>query len=415
MKSEWREGTIGEVCVTVTDGSHTSPKSVDKGHYMVSVKDFTPFGFDFMNCRQISDSDYLLLKKNGCVPQINDILVGKDGARYFEDIILYRQPEKPALLSSIAIIRCNKQIILPKFLYYILKSPDFKKDVRDNYGSGSAIPRIILKDFKRMPIRYPNISIQRSISDTLSCLDDKIELNNRINKNLEAQAQAIFKSWFVDFEPFQGGDFVDSELGQIPKGWSIEKVEKIFNITIGKTPPRKEHEWFSKNVKDVKWLSIADMGKGNISVINTSEYLTHEAIRKFKVRLVPKNTILLSFKLTIGRVAISDEEMTTNEAIAHFNNDNANMLPYTYFYLKQFDYSRLGNTSSIATAVNSKTIRAMPFLLPTEDVIDNYYRLCNPIIEHIIANEVQNKTLSTLRDTLLPKLMSGEIQIPQEV
>lgn len=112
---EYKTSTISGVCSVVTDGSHYSPKSVDDGCCMVSVKDFTEYGFDFSGCRKISEQDYADLKKAGCVPEYGDILVGKDGARYFEDIIIYRQPEKPALLSSIAILRCNTNEILPEY------------------------------------------------------------------------------------------------------------------------------------------------------------------------------------------------------------------------------------------------------------------------------------------------------------
>ena len=170
----------------VTDGSHSSPKRTDTGEYMVSVKDFTPYGFDFSSCKRISSEDYAALKRNGCVPKVGDILVGKDGARYFEDIIIYDQPEHPALLSSIAILRCNPQEIVSEFLYYLMKTPSFKQHVRDNYGSGSAIPRIILKDFKRMPIQYPAIDEQEKICSLLSRIDGKIKVNIQINDNLAA-------------------------------------------------------------------------------------------------------------------------------------------------------------------------------------------------------------------------------------
>ena len=183
MKSNWTTTTIDDVCALVTDGAHNSPKSVEKGYYMASVKDFTEYGFDFSSCRQISEEDYEKLRKQGCVPQKDDVLVGKDGARYFEDIIIYRQDEQPALLSSIAILRANRQKITPEFLYYTLKTPAIKKDVRDNYGSGSAIPRIVLKDFKRMPFSYPNIDEQRKITTICSTIDAKIQVNNAINKN----------------------------------------------------------------------------------------------------------------------------------------------------------------------------------------------------------------------------------------
>ena len=186
MKSEWKTSTIGNACLVVTDGSHSSPHSVDAGEYMVSVKDFTAYGFDFSSCRKISREDYEKLKRSGCVPEPEDILIGKDGARYFEDIIIYRQPERPALLSSIAILRCDKNEILPEFLYYTFRTPTFKQDVRDNYGSGSAIPRIILKDFKRMQISYPSLELQSKIVSVLGALDQRIQMNYKINDNLAA-------------------------------------------------------------------------------------------------------------------------------------------------------------------------------------------------------------------------------------
>lgn len=186
MTSEWKQSSIGKACSLVTDGSHFSPKSVEKGEYMVSVKDFTEYGFDFSSCRKISHEDYETLRRNGCVPKWNDILIGKDGARYFEDVIIYRQIEQPALLSSIAILRCNENEVMPEFMYYTLRMPSFRQDVRDNYGSGSAIPRIILKDFKRMPIVYPSLERQKQIVSILTALDRRIQTNMKINDNLAA-------------------------------------------------------------------------------------------------------------------------------------------------------------------------------------------------------------------------------------
>ena len=186
MKSEWMQATLDEVCALITDGAHNSPKSVEMGYYMASVKNFTDFGFDFSDCRKISKTDYEKLRKQGCVPEKGDILVGKDGARYFEDIVIYNQDEEPALLSSIAILRVDDKKITSEFLYYTLKTPIVRKDVRDNYGSGSAIPRIVLKDFRRMPFSYPSIEEQKKITTICSTIDFKIQLNNKINENLAA-------------------------------------------------------------------------------------------------------------------------------------------------------------------------------------------------------------------------------------
>lgn len=195
--------------------------------------------------------------------------------------------------------------------------------------------------------------------------------------------------------------------------WKTIKAEDFFDITIGKTPPRKEQEWFSdvKTNETVKWVSISDMGNCGTYISNTSEYLTTEAIKKFNVKLVPKNTVILSFKLTVGRVAITNYELCTNEAIAHFGTDNLDILEYLYIYLKNFNYQTMGSTSSIAIAVNSKIIKGMPFVLPDDETLKNFHEKCSSMFEVIRNNQQENQTLANLRDTLLPKLMSGELDV----
>ena len=396
MTSEWNHSTINDVCVLVTDGSHSSPKSVNDGKYMVSVKDFTDYGFDFASCRMISNDDYETLKRNGCVPQIDDILIGKDGARFFEDIIIYRQREKPALLSSIAILRCDKSKILPDFLYYVLRTPSFRQDVKDNYGSGSAIPRIILKDFKRMMVSYPSLEKQQAIISVLTAIDSKIQANTEINDNLEQQAMALYRQIFVE-----NNNDARREC----------RADEYFDISIGKTPPRKEAQWFSMNPTDCIWVSISDMGRCGMYIADSSEYLTHESVDKFNIKVVPDNTVLLSFKLTVGRVAITDGAMVTNEAIAHFKTDKPEINEYLYCYLKDFNYQTMGSTSSIATAVNSKIIKAMPFVIPTDAELVSFHSATAPMFEMIKTRQRENTRLAELRDSLLPKLMSGEIDV----
>ena len=189
------------------------------------------------------------------------------------------------------------------------------------------------------------------------------------------------------------------------------RVDEYFDITIGKTPPRKEQKCFSENPKDIKWFSIADMGKSGVFINASSEYLTEEAIEKYNVVIVPENTLILSFKLTVGRVAITTQKCTTNEAIAHFKTQNKDINPYLYCYLKTIKYSELGSTSSIATAINSKIVKAMPFIIPDDDELLKFNMLAVPVLSKIKCNEYENQRLSELRDTLLPKLMSGEIDI----
>ena len=227
---------------------------------------------------------------------------------------------------------------------------------------------------------------------------------------MEEQAKALFKSWFIDFEPFKGGKFIDSELGMIPEGWNVKSASDIFNITIGKTPPRKESKWFTKGIGNV-WVSISDMKLNGAFIGHSSEKLSDDAIAKFNIVMVPKDTILLSFKLTIGRVAISSCDLTTNEAIARFSIDNPRLREFTYLFLKNYNYQSLGSTSSIATAVNSKIIKSMPFLLPDADTTESFHKLSKPLFDQIEVTQKQTDCLAFIRDTLLPKLMSGEIDV----
>ncbi len=217
-----------------------------------------------------------------------------------------------------------------------------------------------------------------------------------INDNLEWQVVALYQQMFGD----NGG-----------KTRRTCRADEYFDISIGKTPPRKEPKWFSKCPTDQVWISISDMGNYGLYISNSSEYLTLDAVNKFNVKLIPDNTVILSFKLTIGRIAITDGITTTNEAIAHFKTDKPEINEYLYCYLKSYNYQTMGSTSSIATAVNSKIIKAMPFVVPTDDELMEFHNFASPLFAQIKVFQRQNRQLSQLRDMLLPKLMSGEIDV----
>ena len=308
------------------------------------------------------------------------------------------------------VLRARPGISDPMFVYYLAISPEIKNVAIQSMTGTSGRQRAQIDVLQNYIKALPEIKEQQQIATILSSLDNKIELNRRINDNLEQQAQALFKSWFVDFEPFKDGKFVESELGMIPEGCRVGKAEDFYNINIGKTPPRKEQIWFSSNSSDYTWVSISDLGSCGRFVFTSSEFLTHEAIKRHNIILVPKDTILLSFKLTIGRVGIAGTELTTNEAIARFITSDENR-EYTYFLLKGYNYEKLGSTSSIATAVNSKIIKAMVVLMPDKEILKAFSSLTKPYFDQILRNEQESIRLTILRDTLLPKLMSGELKI----
>ena len=323
------------------------------------------------------------------------------------------EPKDYIASTKLMVLRAHEDVD-PQYLYQILRSNDTLAQLQMLAESRSGtFPQITYSELSNIMVSLPSQKAQKNIVSILSSLDRKIELNNKINADLEEMAQAIFKNWFVDFEPFKDGKFVDSELGMIPEGWKVGRADDFYQINIGKTPPRKEHKWFSNNPADKIWVSIANMGNSGIFISDSSEYLTKEAVDRHNIIMVPRNTILLSFKLTVGRVAIADKELTTNEAIARFILSDDKYMEYLYLYLKNFDYNSLGSTSSIATAVNSKTIKGMQMLQPSDKIIDAFHIQVNPIFEKIRSLTKENSRLSLLRDTLLPRLMSGELEVPE--
>lgn len=382
---EWKEYSLGDVCSRLSSGKNIKASEVhNDGLYPV---------FGGNGIRGFTDKQNF----NGeCA------VIGRQGAycgnvRYFNGV---------AYMTEHALVLQGNEKSETQFLAYLLSIMDLGR-----LSGQSAQPGLSVKTLKIQKVSLPNLSDQRKIVGILSALDAKIENNNKINANLEAQAEALFKSWFVDFTPFKDQPFVDSELGPIPQGWKVGKADDFYKINIGKTPPRKEKEWFSKNESDNKWISISDMGNCGLFISNSAEKLTNAAIKKFNISLVPVNTILLSFKLTIGRVAISDCDLTTNEAIARFILPDECYLEFSFLMLKLYNYSTLGSTSSIATAVNSKIIKSMKMVMPSLKVLEDFHTITNPLFEKIRFTQKENQRLAALRDTLLPKLMSGEIKL----
>ncbi len=223
------------------------------------------------------------------------------------------------------------------FLFYLIGSRAFTEHVLA-VQTGTTVPHISGKQILSFEFNLPSLYEQKQIAAVLGSLDDKIEQNRRTGAKLEGLARAVFKAWFVDFEPvkakaagatsFPGMPpatfaalptrFVDSDLGPVPEGWNAQPATNIAAVAIGKTPPRKEPQWFTTDPSNIPWTSISDLGSCGVFIRKTSEYLTPKSVERFNVRRIPPGSVLFSFKLTVGRVAITDCEMTSNEAIAHF-------------------------------------------------------------------------------------------------
>lgn len=412
VSMEWKEVRLGDIADVQTGpfGSQLHKSDyIAEGIPCIMPTNIGPhLNFIVDGIAHVSEVDANRLSRH--LTEIGDIIYARRGD--IEKCAYVTTNEEKWLCGTGCLkIRCNNEVN-SRFIAYLLSTAECKKWITGN-AVGTTMLNLSKGILSNLPLLVPSHEDQRRIASILSSLDRKIELNNKINADLEEMAQAIFKNWFVDFEPFKDGKFVDSELGMIPEGWKVGRADDFYQINIGKTPPRKEHKWFSTNPADKIWVSIANMGNSGIFISDSSEYLTKEAVDRHNIIMVPRNTILLSFKLTVGRVAIADKELTTNEAIARFILSDDKYMEYLYLYLKNFDYNSLGSTSSIATAVNSKTIKGMQMLQPSDKIIDAFHIQVNPIFEKIRSLTKENSRLSLLRDTLLHRLMSGELEVPE--
>ena len=424
-----------------------------QGGYAYKTKDFCPVGIPVLKIKNVqfrnidtSEINFvhseIAKKTQNYFVKPNDILISMTGSGiHAPDSMVGRVARYTGKNNQFLINQRVGRFVInhlekldTRYLFFVLTQSEYQWElVSIATGSANQV-NISAKQIESLEIPLPPLPEQKAIASILSSLDDKIELNQQMNQTLEAIARAIFKSWFVDFDPVRAkmagnqpvgmdaatanlfpDSFEESALGLIPRGWTVKSADNICNVAIGKTPPRKESYWFSTNDNNIRWVSIRDMGENGLFISDTKEYLVPEAIERFNIKVIPDNTVLFSFKLTIGRVVITDGEMTTNEAIAHFNIKSQEQVSseYLYSYLKNFDYNQLGNTSSIAQAVNSKIIKTMPILIPDSDLINHFTKQVNSIFIKIKTNQRESRTLANIRDTLLPKLMSGEIRVKE--
>ena len=389
--SEWKEYKLGDVCTELSDGLHKAPIFKEGGDYIfVNAKNIANgYIVDNDPTKKSTHDEYLRYSS----PLNNTtILYSIDGT--IGNIALYRG-EKCILGKGACYINPNPQILDRMFLYYTLQSPHFNAYI-DQMSTGSTIQHISLKTMRNYVFTFPSLDEQKRIASILSSLDDKIDLLNRENATLEAMAETLFRQWFFE---------------EAKEDWEEKTMREVVDVAIGRTPPRKESKWFSTNPNDIKWISIKDMGGDSVFLFETSEYLTEEAVTTFNIPVIPSNTVVLSFKMTVGRVGITTEQMLSNEAIAHFkfNKSTPFTKEYLYMFLKTYKYDMLGTTSSIVTSINSAMIKDMMIPIPDYQIMASFKEQSQTIFEKIYNNQKQIESLSKQRNLLLSKLMSNEI------
>lgn len=376
---EWKEVRLGDVC-SIQRGA--SPRPIQKfiskeGMPWVKIADATG-----ISSRYISSTSEYIIKEGISKSRIvhpGDLIVSNSAT-----------PGLPKFMAIEACVHDGWLIIrdldgIDKvFLYYVFINIRRRLS---NQANGSVFMNLktdIVKDFV---IKLPMLDDQRRIASILSSLDRKIELNNKINADLEEMAQAIFKNWFVDFEPFKDGNFVDSELGMIPEGWKVGTLEDLITIKYGKDHKKLEDGTFPV------------YGSGGLMRFVNSWLYNGESV------LIPR-------KGTLDNIMYVCEKFWTVDTMFFSVPKMDYVMKYVYNYIKRFDFSKMNEGTSVPSNTAAR-LNKMQILIPTHEVLEMYDETLCPIYNKRKMNDKESRTLSLLRDTLLPRLMSGELEVPE--
>ena len=417
MGNNVKQVKLGDITTYNKGFAFNSKEYTDEGTMVVRVSDFTQESVSKDNAVYISEKDkYEPFRLN-----TDDILIQTVGSWANNPNSIVGKVVKVPKDCAGMYLNQNIVRIIPKegfnnrYLYYALKANKFPYYCVMRGQGAANQASITLDTIFRFKFNAHDEEAQDRIASILSTYDDLIEKNNRKIEILQEMAEELYKEWFVRFRfpGYKTAKFTDG----IPDGWKVKKANEIFDITIGRTPSRAIFSYFTDEREgNYSWISISDM-RNKMFVSDTKEYLTKEAINSCNMPMVAPNTVLLSFKLTVGQVSITTEETSTNEAIAHFNTQDENLREYTYLYLQNFNYNELGNTSAIGNAINSTIVKNMKFVLPDEDLLVKFKGIAGNIVDTILLLTKQNNNLKQQRDLLLPRLMSGklEVKVKQEV
>lgn len=386
--NEWQEVTLQDVVTILGDGLHGTPKYVDDGEYYFINGNNLRNGKIIVNelTRKASVEEYNKFKKD-----LNErtILVSINGT--LGNIALYNN-EKCILGKSACYFNVRSDVD-KLFIKYVVTNRRFQKYI-DIYAHGTTIKNVSLKTMREYPFSLPLLPEQRAIAGVLYSLDDKIDLLHRQNDTLEALAQTLFRQWFME---------------EAEDDWEEKELSFFGDIICGKTPSKKEPEYFDG---EIPFIKIPDM-HGNVFIFNTSDTLSETGKKSQTNKSLPAMSICVSCIATVGLVSINIVESQTNQQI---NSIIPSKDEYRYFLFLLMRNSTdlliaLASGGTATLNLNTGNFSKIVINYPGDDLLLSFHNLVEPLFSKIYFNQSQIQTLENLRDTLLPKLMSGEVQV----
>ena len=411
----WSVENLEDNLEKIIDYRGKTPTKAESGVITLSAKSVKMNYIDYSNAYYVSKETYDKFMVRG-FPKKGDILMTTEAPL---GCIAELNKEDVCVAQRLLTLRGKKEKLLNKYLMYYLQSNIGQHELLSK-ASGTTVQGIKRTEFSKVNIILPPLETQEKIASILSALDDKIEINNEMNKTLEEMAQTLFKRWFIDFdfpnengEPYRssGGKMVDSELGEIPEGWEVGNFENIGIIASGGTPSKSNEEYYTKN--GIPWITPKDLSLNkNKFITKGSLDITEKGLAKSSTKLLPKGTVLFSSRAPIGYLAIAEVNVTTNQGFKSIIPNNSENTEFIYQLLKEIT----PHIESIAGGstfkeISSQGMKSINITIPSDLILKKYFEITKSFNKKIQNLEKEIQSLTQIRDTLLPKLMSGEIEV----
>ncbi len=404
---EWEVDTMENALNEIIDYRGKTPVKSETGIVTLSAKSVKDGYIDYSKAYFISESTYQKFMVRG-FPRKGDILLTTEAPL---GLVARLDREKVGIAQRLLTLRGKKEYLLNDYLMYYLMSNEGKHQLTSRQ-SGTTVTGIKQKEFRKCLISIPPFEEQKAIAHILSTLDDKIEVNNQINKTLENMAQAIFKQWFVDFEfpnedgePYKsnGGDMVESEQGMIPKGWDVGKLDDIATIVMGQSP---------------KGTSYNEVGEGEVFYQGRTDFSSRFPIRRLFTtepkRMANDGDVLMSVRAPVGDLNVANERCCIGRGLSAISS-SADLSSYILYVMHDLR-ERLNvynGEGTVFGSINQKDLKSIKVISSCDNKTEIAFdELIQPIDRMIRNNEDETRRLINLRDRLLPKLLSGEIRVP---
>ena len=443
MANDWEEMRLDEVTELIIDCPHSTPKWMDEGVVVLRSNNIKNGRLDLSSPSFTNEEGYQARVKRA-IPESGDLVLTREAP--MGEVCQIPGGLRCCLGQRMVLLRVKKEIMDSTFLLFALQSPYLQHQISWNEGTGTTVSNIRMPNIKAFQIPTPPLTEQKAIAHILGSLDDKMELNRQMNETLEAMAQALFKSWFVEFDPVLDNalaagnaipdEFMEraeqrkkiekkdnsdiqslfpdafeftEEMGWIPKGWVIDDISSLCEkIQSGGTPRRNVPEYWEDGT--IPWLTSGEVRQ--TIIITVDNKISESGLANSSAKwLVSGTTVVAMYGATAGQVAYIDKPLTTNQAVC-------GLIPKKGYQF--FNYVTLSRavahfegraTGSAQQNINKGMIETTRVVVPSSISSDSFEEYCEVIFSKWIKNLHENETLAKLRDTLLPKLMSGELRI----